>query len=106
MKPRIPHHKVVPCAWEWSIHYSSLSAMLTPLHSSMNKEVFEKYICNHCEKYNGTIHFPYLSAMFNSLHSSTDQELFEKHLCNKGSHYENTPLRKASHHVQINTFHC
>jgi len=36
------------------IHYSSLSAMFTPLHSSMNQELFEKHLCNknsHYEEY-------------------------------------------------------
>ena len=29
-----------------SIHYASLSAMLNPLHSSTNQELFEKNLCN------------------------------------------------------------
>ena len=37
--------------WEWSIHYRSLSAMFTPLHSSMNQKLFEKYVCNHSSQY-------------------------------------------------------
>ena len=40
--------------WEWSIHYGSLSDMFTLLHSSMNQELFKKYVCNqssHYEKY-------------------------------------------------------
>ena len=72
--------------------------MFTLLHSSMNQELFKKYIWNqssHYEKYDGalyprnwSIHCPSLSAMFNSLQSSMNQELVEKHLCNQGSHYE------------------
>jgi len=48
MNPRIPHHKVprLNYIWEWSIHYGSLSAMFTLLHSSTNQELFEKYIYN------------------------------------------------------------
>jgi len=41
--------------WEWSIHYSSFSAMFIPLHSSTNQELFKKYVYNqssHYEKYN------------------------------------------------------
>ena len=37
-----------------SIHYTSLSAMFNPLHSSTNQELFEKHLCNqssHYEKY-------------------------------------------------------
>jgi len=75
--------------------------MFTPLHSSMNQELFEKYVCNQSSHYenmivlrapvivcNWSIHCPSLSAMFDLLHSSMDQEVFEKHLCNKSSHYE------------------
>ena len=72
--------------------------MFTLLNSSMNQELFEKYVCNQSscyEKYNGAMH-PYyhlklkypLPFSVDSLHSSTNQELFEKHLCNKSSHYE------------------
>ena len=88
--------------WEQSIHYRSLFAMFTPLHSSTNQELFEKHVrdqSSHCEKYdsaahapvivwNWSIHCPSLSAMFDLLHSSTNQEVFEKHLCIKSSHYE------------------
>jgi len=68
--------------------------MFTPLHSSMNKELFEKYVCNqssHYENTDGAVHpsyHPSLSAAFDSLNSSTNQELFEKYLYNKSSHYE------------------
>jgi len=72
--------------------------MFTPLHSSMNQELFKKHICNHSshyEKYDGVAHPSYrlklkcplpvsVSTMFDSLHSSTNQEVFKKHLC----HYE------------------
>ena len=40
--------------WEWSIRYDSLSTIFIPLHSSMNQELFKKYVCNqssHYEKY-------------------------------------------------------
>jgi len=43
---------------EWSIHYGSLSAMFTLLHSSMNQELFEKYVYNqssHYKKYGGAM---------------------------------------------------
>jgi len=83
---------------EWSIHYSSLSAMFTPLYSSTNQELFEKYVCNQSSHYENMmvlhapvivwIHSPSLWAMFDSLHSSTNQEELEKNLCNKSSHYE------------------
>ena len=39
------------------VHYGSLSDMFTLLHSSMNQDLFEKYICNQSscyEKYDGT----------------------------------------------------
>ena len=57
--PRIPHHNVVMIArlnyiWEWSIHYRSLFAMFTQLHSSTNQELFEKHVrdqSSHYEKY-------------------------------------------------------
>ena len=45
--------------WEWSIDYGSLFAMFTPLHSSANQELFEKYVYNqssHYEKYDGAAH--------------------------------------------------
>ena len=48
--------------WEWSIHYGSFSAMFTPLHSSMNQELFEKHICNqssHYENYDDAAHPSY-----------------------------------------------
>jgi len=41
--------------WEWSIHYVSLSAMFTPLHSSTNQELFEKYVCNQSNHYENTM---------------------------------------------------
>jgi len=67
MNPRILlHHNVASngCVrlnyfWEWSIHYGSLSALSTPLHSSTNQELFKKYTCNqgnHYEKYDGAVH--------------------------------------------------
>jgi len=62
MNPRIiPHHNVAHLnyIWEWSIHYSSLSAMLTPLHSSMNQEMFKKYPCNQGDHYENTDDFHY-----------------------------------------------
>jgi len=71
MNPHNPHHNVLRtsiCIWEWSIRYSSLSAMFTPLHSSTNQELFEKYVCNQS--------------------SSMNQELFEKYLYNQSSHYK------------------
>jgi len=92
--------------------------MFTPLHSSMNQELLEKYVCNqssHYEKYDGTAcpsyhlklknPFPFSVSlsMFNLLHSSMNQKLFEKHCCDQGSHYENHGrflLHKGSHHVQ------
>jgi len=124
MDPRTPHHKVCSngCAclnyiWEWSIHYCSLSAMFTPLHSSTNQKLFEKHVCNHnsyYEKYDGTVRpsyclklkypLPSLSGMFDSLHCSTNQEVFEKNLCNKSSHYEKYArflVTQRSHHVQL-----
>ena len=73
------------------------SIMFKPLHSSSNKELFEKHFSNPRipKEINGTMrpnyinyrlkmkhHYASLSAMFNPLHSSTNQELFEKHLCN------------------------
>ena len=40
-------------------HYGSLSAMFTLLHSSMNQELFETYVCNyqssHYEKYDDAV---------------------------------------------------
>ena len=63
MNPHIPHHNndyssnvsaLLNYIWEWSIHYGSLSVILTLLHSSMNQELFEKHLCNkrgHYEKY-------------------------------------------------------
>jgi len=85
----------------WSIHYSPLSAMFTPLHSSTNQKLFEKCVCNQGSHYENTmvtyapvivwnwsINCPSLSAMFDSLHSSTNQEVLENHLCSQSSHYE------------------
>jgi len=51
MNPRILLHKVVVVThlnyiWEWSIHYGTLSAVFTPLHSSTNQELFEKHTYN------------------------------------------------------------
>jgi len=37
-------------------NWGARPAMFTPLHSSKNQELFEKYVCNqssHYEKYNG-----------------------------------------------------
>jgi len=86
--------------------------MFTPLHSNINQDLFEKYICNqstHYEKYDGAacpsycrIHCSSLLAMSNSLHSSTNHKLFEKPLCNKSSHNGKSrwfPIHKGSHHV-------
>jgi len=45
----VPHASIIS-----ENHYSSLSAMFILLHSSMNQELFEKYICSqsgHYEKY-------------------------------------------------------
>ena len=126
MNPLIPRHKVVMSHtpqlylrvkyWLRFFVYH----VFTPLHSSTNQELFEKYVCNqnsYYEKYDTvdgaacpmhllseaeiSIQCPSLSAMFDSLHSSTNQELPEKHLCNKSSHDEKYGLflitqRKAS----------
>ena len=86
--------------------------MFTPLHSSINQELFEKYICNHMKrkKYDGAacpsdylkLKYPlpfsvsYMYSMFNLLHSSANQELFEKHLCDQGSHYEKHSMPKGT----------
>jgi len=35
----VPHASIIP------IHYGSLSVMFTPLHSRMNQELLEKYVC-------------------------------------------------------------
>jgi len=40
--------------WEWSIHYSSLSTMFIPLHSSTNQELFKKYAFNQGNHYEKT----------------------------------------------------
>ena len=92
--------------------------MFTLLHSSMNQEPLEKYVCIEVvtvtmksadsamhPSYRLQLKYPFasLSAMFNSMHNSLNQELFENHLCNRGSHYEKYgtfPLRKGSHRVQ------
>jgi len=79
MNSRIPHHKVVMVPRTLIISESevTITAMFTPLHSSTNQELFEKYICNqssHYENYDGavcviisnwSIHCPSLSALFN-----------------------------------------
>jgi len=75
--------------------------MFTLLHSSMDKELFEKHVCNHSshyEKYDGGVRptyrlklkypYPFSVSYVCSLHSSTNQELFEKHVCNHRSHNE------------------
>jgi len=71
--------------------------MFTPLHSSMNQELFEKYACNQSSHYENTMvmRIPVIvwnrsihCSSVNLLHSSTNQELFEKNLCNQGNHYE------------------
>jgi len=49
MVPRAP-----VIVWNWSIHYTSLSAVFNSLHSSTNQELFEKHLCkesSHYEKY-------------------------------------------------------
>ena len=53
MNPHIPHLKrhrapqlyQLSCE-KWSIHYASLSAMLNPLHSISNQELFKKHLYN------------------------------------------------------------
>ena len=61
MNPRILHHYGgngsvrLNYIWEWSIHYGSLSAMFTPLHSSTNQELFEKYVCNQSSYYENRV---------------------------------------------------
>jgi len=45
----VPHAPVI--AWNWSIHFPSLSAMFDLLHSSTNQEVFEKQLCNKSSHY-------------------------------------------------------
>jgi len=59
MNPRILHHKVVMVPHASLVsktqsevsNYSSLPAMFTSLHSSMNQKLFEKYICNQSSYY-------------------------------------------------------
>jgi len=64
MNPCIPYHKVPRASImsesevQVSITDGSLCAMFTPLHSSVNQELFEKYACNQSscyEKYNGAV---------------------------------------------------
>ena len=122
MNPHISHHKVVmvPCAsipyiWEWSIHYSSLSAIFTPLHNSTNQELFKKCICNQSIHYDKNTMVPHahyhlklkLSAMFNPLHSrnclkSTKSRLPQWKIW-MISRYAKEPIT-CNH--QINAFHC
>ena len=79
MNPDISHHKVVMvsqasiCICEWSIHYCSLSAMFTPLHSRGNQELFNMHVCSqssHYENYKWcctpNYHLKLELAMFNS----------------------------------------
>jgi len=119
MNPRILHHAFcsndfacLNYIWEWSIHYGSLCAMFTLLHSSMNQELFKKYISNHFYPLWKTwwCRMPQVSSetevsiafLCQLLHSSMNQELFEKHLCNQGSHYEHYPKEAINCNHQIN----
>jgi len=52
----ILHHKVPRVAIISESEVSIMAAMFTPLHSSMNQELFKKYVYNqssHYEKYDG-----------------------------------------------------
>jgi len=42
----IPQLRISIIIWEWSIHYASLSAVLKPLHSKVNQELYEKHLFN------------------------------------------------------------
>ena len=119
---------MVPCApvisiivWKCSIHYASLTAMFSPLHSSMNREstcvtkvatVKYEWCCTHQLTFEKrSIHHASLSARFNSLHSSINQVLFKKHICNESNRYEKYgwfSLHKGSHHMyhQTDAFCC
>jgi len=93
------------------IHYGSLSAMFTLLHSSMNQGLFEKYICNqssHYEKYDGAKNrlklkdpLPF-SVSYVWLVVQKYESRTAKHLCNQSSHDEkyNVSLHEGSHHMQ------
>jgi len=87
--------------WQWSIHYGSLSAMFTPLHSSTNKELFKTCICNQSsqyEKYDGaTCPSCRLKLKYPLPFSVSYVRLVTQHYklrtvwkaLNQGSHYEN-----------------
>jgi len=108
----VPRTPVI--VWNWSIHCPYLSAMFNLLHSSMNQELFEKYVCNqssHYKKYNGAaypsyrlkLNYPLILSVCYVQLVTQQYELFGKHLYNQGSHYEKYgwfPLCKGSHHMQ------
>jgi len=132
MNLHILYHKVVMVPhlsyiWEWNIHYDSLSAMFTPLHSSTNRQLFKKYFCkqsSHYEKHGCmACHAPQLLSETEAsitLHCRLCsiwyievqiKNYFEKHFCTQGSHYEKYgqfPSHKVSQHMQPPNqhFHC
>ena len=60
MDPHIPHHKVemiprISIISDSEVSIMVFSAMFTLLYSSTNQELFEKYICNHYEKYDHAV---------------------------------------------------
>ena len=111
VNPRILHQKVAKVSrtpvisiivWKWSIHYTSLSAMLKPLHSKQIKNC-TKNTSSHYKKYEYSrvpqlqvphpliiiwkVKYP-LHFFVNSLHANMNQDLVEKYLCDQGNHYE------------------
>ena len=95
--------------WKWSIHYASLSAILKPLHSKTNQELYENHLCNkaatiknmneavrpsskcHANQLSSekwSIHYTSLSTIIDLFYTNMNQDLVEKHLYNQGSHYE------------------
>jgi len=108
-------HQMLSCApvisiiiWRWSIHYTSLSAMLKLLHSKQikncmkstsvtkaatikntNETVPPSYRCC-CHQWSSkkwSIHYTSLSTILHSLHTNMNHDLVKKH-CNQSSHNE------------------
>jgi len=103
MNPRIPHHigsngsVHLDYIWEWSIHYGSLSVMFALLHSSMNQELFEKYVWNqssHYEKYDGAVRPSYYLKLMHPFPFSVSYVQFFT------QQYESVGTTSGSHHVQ------
>ena len=72
---------------KWSIHYASFLAMFNPLHSSMNQELLEKYVCNQNSHYDKYQQFPLRREAITCYRQIDTFRCQQRRMGHKGGHW-------------------